>query len=279
MDATKIPGNEFLDILFDGRNKDYGAYELRSRYDKRVRNAIVGTASIVLVMIGGYVLNNTLMAAENAHRPAFVAKPAVIQTIDIPEEKKIITPPPAAQSAPPPLAAGIRATTPIIVDRDVPPDEAPPRNADMVDKVIGIKTTVGVEGGSDVDLGPGELGGGGVVVSAAAAPDANGPVAFVEIMPEFPGGEPALGKYLNKNVRYPHMAQENEIQGTVFIQFVVNRDGSITDVKTVGAAKGGGLEEEAKRVVSNMPKWRPGRQNGQNVAVFFNLPIRFVLGQ
>lgn len=278
MDSTKIPGNEFLDILFYGRNKDYGAYELRSRYDKRVRNAIIGTASIMLVMIGSYVLNNTLMAAGNEHRPPVVIKPTELAALDIPEEKKIIPPPPAVQNTPPPLAASIKVTTPVIVDEDVQPDEMPPKNADMVDKVIGFKTADGVEGGSDIDLGPGELGGGaGVVQSVAAAPDANGPVTTVEIMPEFPGGEAALGKYLNNNMRYPHVAQENDIQGTVFIQFVVNRDGSITDVKTVGAAKGGGLEEEAVRVVKTMPKWKAGKQNGRQVSVQFNLPIRFTL--
>lgn len=280
MDSTKIPGNEFLDILFYGRNKDYGAYALRSRYDKRVRNAIIGTASIMLVMIGGYVLNNTLMAAGNEHRPPVMIKQTELAALDIPEEKKIIPPPPAVQNTPPPMAASIRATTPVIVDTDVPPDEMPPKNADMADKVIGFKSADGVVGGAEMDLGPSELGGGsGVVKIENTAPDGNGPMSFVEIMPEYPGGETALGKYLNKNMKYPHVAQENDIQGTIFVQFVVNRDGSITDVKTVGAAKGGGLEEEAKRVVSNMPKWKPGRQNGQNVAVFFNLPIRFVLGQ
>lgn len=280
MDSTKIPGNEFLDILFYGRNKDYGAYALRSRYDKRVRNAIIGTASIMLVMIGGYVLNNTLMAAENVHPPVFTKNVIELDDVKLPDPDPVIPPPPpVTQSAPPPQVHTVSYTDPKIVAGDVPPEEAPPKMNEIGKSAIGVQNIDGADGDvNNVDLGA-EGRGGSKVVTAPVREKEDGPVSFVEIMPEFPGGETALGKYLYKNMKYPHVAQENEIQGTVFIQFVVNRDGSITDVKTVGAAKGGGLEEEAKRVVSNMPKWKPGRQNGQNVAVYFNLPIRFTLNQ
>jgi protein TonB len=278
MDSTKIPGNEFLDILFYGRNKDYGAYELRSRYDKRVRNAIIGTASIMLVMMGGYVLNNTLMAAENPHQLIPVKQDIVLDDIKLPDPDPVIPPPPAVQHTPPPAVAAVSYVAPKIVAGDVPPDEMPPRMNEIGNKAIAYESREGAEGDiNNVDL-EGEGRGGSKVVTAKVGNNPDVPMTFVEIMPEYPGGEPALAKYLNKNVRYPHVAMENDIQGTIFIQFVVNRDGTITDVKTVGAVKGGGLEEEAKRVVSNMPKWRPGRQNGQNVAVFFNLPVRFVLG-
>jgi TonB family protein len=100
---------------------------------------------------------------------------------------------------------------------------------------------------------------------------------FVEQPPSFPGGETELNKYLASNIRYPHTATEKNISGTVFVSYIVTDDGSVTDVKTVGAPKGGGLEEEAIRVVKNMPKWKPGKQNGNQVNVQFNLPLRFVL--
>ena len=102
---------------------------------------------------------------------------------------------------------------------------------------------------------------------------------FVEQPPTFPGGEEALAKYLSKSIRYPRAAQEKNTSGTVFVQYVVRDDGSIADVKTVGAIKGNGLEEEAIRVTKNMPKWNPGKQNGRLVNTQFNLPIRFVLQQ
>lgn len=99
---------------------------------------------------------------------------------------------------------------------------------------------------------------------------------IVEDDPEFPGGQAALMQYLQSNLRYPTMAREAGIQGTVFVTFVVERDGSITDVRVLRGV-GGGLDEEAIRVVRNMPAWTPGRQRGQAVRVQFNLPIRFVL--
>lgn len=99
---------------------------------------------------------------------------------------------------------------------------------------------------------------------------------IVEDDPEFPGGQGALMQFLQSNLRYPTMAREAGIQGTVFVTFVVERDGSITDVRILRGV-GGGLDEEAIRVVRNMPRWTPGRQRGQAVRVQFNLPIRFVL--
>ena len=100
---------------------------------------------------------------------------------------------------------------------------------------------------------------------------------FVEQPPSFAGGDDALNKFLSANIRYPHAAVEKNIAGTVFVSFIVDDAGNVIDVKTVGAPKGGGLEEEAIRVVEKMPKWVPGKQNGQLVSVQFNLPIRFTL--
>ncbi len=98
----------------------------------------------------------------------------------------------------------------------------------------------------------------------------------VEDQPGFPGGEEARIRFLQENLRYPQMAREAGIQGTVFVTFVVERDGSVTDVRVLRGI-GGGCDEEAVRVVRNMPRWEPGRQRGQPVRVQFNMPIRFVL--
>ncbi len=98
----------------------------------------------------------------------------------------------------------------------------------------------------------------------------------VEDQPGFPGGDEARMRFLQENLRYPTMAREAGIQGTVFVTFVVERDGSVTDVRVLRGI-GGGLDEEAVRVVRMMPKWNPGRQRGQAVRVQFNMPIRFVL--
>jgi protein TonB len=98
----------------------------------------------------------------------------------------------------------------------------------------------------------------------------------VESMPEFPGGMEMMMKYLRENLKYPHLAKETNIQGRVFISFVVEVDGCISDV-TVLRGIGGGCDEEAVRVVQNMPKWNPGKQRGIPVRVRFNLPVKFTL--
>jgi len=98
----------------------------------------------------------------------------------------------------------------------------------------------------------------------------------VESMPEYPGGEPALYKYLAENIKYPQMAKESGIQGRVFVTFVVEKDGRVTDVRVLRGI-GGGCDEEAIRVVQNMPKWTPGKQRGKSVRVQYNLPVKFTL--
>jgi protein TonB len=98
----------------------------------------------------------------------------------------------------------------------------------------------------------------------------------VESMPQYPGGESKLYNFLNTKIKYPVMAKESGIQGKVYITFVVERDGSITDVRILRGI-GGGCDEEAIRVVSSMPKWKPGKQRGKPVRVQYNLPVRFTL--
>lgn len=98
----------------------------------------------------------------------------------------------------------------------------------------------------------------------------------VESMPDFPGGDAARIKYLNENIKYPQMARESGIQGRVFVTFVVEKDGNVTDVRVLRGI-GGGCDEEAVRVIKNMPKWNPGKQRGKSVRVQFNMPILFKL--
>lgn len=99
---------------------------------------------------------------------------------------------------------------------------------------------------------------------------------IVEEMPAFPGGEAKLFEYLGKNIKYPQIAKEAGISGVVYVNFVVGAQGNITDVKVLRGI-GGGCDEEAVRVVKNMPKWKPGKQRGKPVKVSYNLPIRFSL--
>lgn len=99
---------------------------------------------------------------------------------------------------------------------------------------------------------------------------------YVELMPEYVGGERELFKYLGANIKYPRIAKDSRIQGTVFVEFIVNKDGSISDTKVLRGI-GGGCDEEAIRVVEKMKNWKPGMQGGRNVRVLFRLPIKFIL--
>lgn len=108
------------------------------------------------------------------------------------------------------------------------------------------------------------------------AHDANEVFTVVEEMPEFPGGQQALMKYVGSKIRYPEEAMENNIHGTVFVTFVVEQDGRITGVRTLRGI-GHGCDEEAMRVVKSMPNWTPGKQGGKPIRVQYNLPVRFTM--
>jgi protein TonB len=99
----------------------------------------------------------------------------------------------------------------------------------------------------------------------------------VEVKPEFPGGMPALVKYLQENIKYPSAALEEKAQGKAFVRFVVEKDGSITNTEIIKSTGNIYLDKEALRVASNMPKWKPGMQQGKPVRVFFMLPVSFKL--
>ncbi|WP_343673396.1 energy transducer TonB [Chitinophaga sp.] len=277
MNTINIYNADFLDILFEGRNKAYGAYDLRRSEDKRVRKALIGTASIALVVIGGYVLSNNLFAASTGIRnDAPVAKTTVLENLP-PAEDKVIPPPPVA-TTPPPAVSSIKVTPPVITRDELVRAEDEVVKLDSIgNKSIAVANIKGDDlNGADIAS---MLGGDGTshVVEAPKAAAKETVFTFVEIMPSFPGGEEALLKFLHDNVNYPRVAQENEIQGIVSVQFVVDKQGNISDVKTIGAVKGGGLEEESIRVVKKMPKWKPGKQNGEAVSVQFNLPVRYTL--
>jgi protein TonB len=279
MNVTHIYSNDFLDILFAGRNKDYGAYDLRRSQDRRLRNAVIGTASLALVIIGGYVIDSRLMAADMRTRKPDIEVFKPIAPIDPNLEKaRPVTPPPPAHAAtPPPASSSIIYASPTITDQEVI-NEVPPIES-IGNKTIGVTNTPGDDvNGSDAPDLPG-TGPGSGVVEPPKGPDHTTTFTTVEINPSFPGGEAALVKFLQKNIHYPRMAAENDIMGRVSVQFIVDWEGNITGIKIISNRLGGGLEEEAMRVVKLMPKWNPGKQNGQTVNVQFNLPVAFFIQQ
>jgi protein TonB len=136
----------------------------------------------------------------------------------------------------------------------------------MKDKDAGVATVEGNPDGVDASLTEGGDGDGTSEI-----------LTFAEQMPEFTGGTEEMYKFLGKNIMYPAQARENSIEGKVLLTFVVGADGKISQIEQVGKKLGWGCDEEAIRVVKNMPAWTPGKQNGKAVTVKFTLPIRFQL--
>lgn len=154
-------------------------------------------------------------------------------------------------------------------------EEKPPPKKELEKATASTVTVKGDENAKlDAPQKPDE---GKIVVEEPKAPAKTEIFESVEQMPEFPGGENAMLAFIQKGLRYPKQAQENGTEGRVVVNFVVNETGDISDIKIVRSVKNG-CDDEAMRVVRSMPKWKPGRQNGNAVKVLFSLPISFELG-
>ncbi len=239
------------EIIFENRNKVYGAYYLRQIYDRRVLAALLtGTAAIVIFTAMFYV-NSYLNKDRKINIPVNVGvtigpyKPEPIQPP--------IQPPPK-----PPVKTIVFAPPAVATD----PDEATVDNIPTGEGAVNtpVDTTVYAE------TPP--------VIEKYDVPET--PPVWVQEMPVFANGVDALYKYLQDNIKYPPDARYAEIEGKVWVTFVVETDGSITGVKLKNDI-GGGCGPEALRVIAGMPKWKPGRENGRAVRVQFNLPVTFTL--
>lgn len=275
MDANKILTANMDDILFENRNKEYGSYVLRKEYDKNVRNGlIVGTLLFLLI-----VLIPVISDAVNRLRGSMVDEETIV-LIDLAPPPPLTDeppppPPPEVPPPPPPSKPTIRFTPPVVkADEEVVDEEPPPVIEELKDVAISTKTQEGNEDG--VDLGILDDYGDGPVAPPVVEVKKEEIFTRVEQMPQFGSGEKELLEYLAKNIKYPAIARENGIQGTVVIQFVVDKDGRVTE-PTVVREVGGGCDEEALRVIKNMPKWIPGKQQGKAVKVRYTLPVRFRL--
>lgn len=275
MDATNIYENDFLDILFNGKNKDYGAYDLRRSQDRRLRNAIMGTASLALVVIGVYVVSNNLMA-EDIHKHGLVIKELPpIGDVFIADTPPVTMPPPTSPDIPPRSSSSITFITPYNRVQDV--FDSPLSLIECIDNRIVSDISMNETDVSDVFT---ETIGCFLQPPPPQCFNDSTVFCFIKVMPSFPGGEDALVKFLQKNIRYPDMAIEKGIEGQINVRFIIDREGNINGIKIAGNHIGGGLEEEGMRVVKLMPKWKPGKleeSDVESVNVQYNLPISFHL--
>jgi periplasmic protein TonB len=247
------------EIVFKNRNKEYGSYVLRKKYRRYLTISLI-IGLLVIMSAAAYPLINAYLNKEKLLREK--EKSVTAEMLNMPKED--LPPPPPPPPPPEALVEKVKFTAPKVVeDTNVESDfgkqdllaqktntEVPSEEVQVEEKEV--KTQV-IEQKVEAEV-----------------------FLIVEEPPTFPGGDAALYKWLGENLKYPEEAKELGIQGRVFVSFVVEPDGSASNV-VVKRGIGGGCDEEAIRIVKAMPKWSPGKQRGQPVRVQFNLPIKFTL--
>lgn len=274
---------DLTDIVFALKNKDYGAYVLRKLYGKFLSIALILTAvffstAISMPMIISAIEKST--AKENKQVTMDVK--AQLQAMKKQKEKEKRETIFKEQEKKAPERASVKFTPPVIKPDDQVKEEAPPTVEELQNKNVGTVTRQGVEGGdfrgdADVEMTDGL----DDKKPDVSKEDVNKQVkeevfTFAEEMPSFPGGDGALYGFLAQNIAYPEIAKRAGVEGQVIVTFTVSKTGQISSPR-VARGIGGGCDEEALRVVMMMPRWNPGKQNGQPVNVQVTVPIRFQL--
>ena len=258
--STLVVPERWEDVVFENRNKDYGAYLLRRIYSKNVILGVVITFFTIALMVYGPVIYEMLRPEE--------------EVVKAPPRKLVYTelsaPPPIDKPKPPPPQIQLPKLQKVI--KFVPPKIVKEQVTEEVPTIEEIKqnevAAVEIEGPTEVVFEE--------PVEEVVVEDDNQIFTVVEQQPEFQGGYEAMINFIKKNLRYPASARRMGVDGTVYVQFVVGKDGSISEVKTIRGISAD-CDREAERVVKAMPSWKAGRQNGKPVFVRFVLPIRFKL--
>lgn len=269
-----LNSSEWADMVFEGKNKSYGAYYLRRTSSKRHIVALI----VVLIFTGVVAAIPTLLEAvkkqgENLGGVDDAFELASLNSPDeeIPEENiiKQETAPP-----PPPLKSTIQFTPPVITEDDKVNEDNQMKSQEELNESKVQVSTATIEGVNDKDaVDIADFKENKVIVQQK---EEEKPFVSVEQMPQFPGGASELMKFVASNLRYPTIAAENGIEGRVIIRFVVGKDGKVSDIK-VQRGLDASCDKEAIRVVQMMPPWIPGKQNGRAVPVYFTLPVHFKL--
>ncbi|HYG03804.1 MAG TPA: energy transducer TonB [Chryseosolibacter sp.] len=264
MKTTDTAGNLIVpatweDLVFERRNKDYGAFVLRKVYSKNVLKAVL----ITLLFIAAVLFGPGLIAMFKGEEVVEKAPPRKLVYTELSAPPPIDKPkPPPPQIQLPKLQKVIKFVPPKVVKEEVV-EEVPTIEEIKQNEVAAVE----VEGPTEVVFEePVE----------EVVEDDNQIFTVVEQQPEFNGGLDAMYQFIQRNMKYPASARRMGVDGTVFVQFVVGKDGSITEVKTIRGISAD-CDREAERVVKMMPNWKPGKQNGKPVFVRYVIPIKFKL--
>lgn len=276
MSKIDLISSDWVDLVFEGRNKAYGAYRLRKSTTKR---NILAMVAVVILLIVAFIILTVKNFVDEQRAKVAMTQVAELTNYKQPEkkaevkQKKIEVEPERVVER---VKSSIKFTAPVIKkDEEVKPDE----ELKTQDELMSTKTAIGtfdVKGNDDAN---GEIIKAKEAIAEPEPPkheEENKVFDIVEQQPLFPGGPAALMKYLSEHTKYPVVAQENGVQGRVTVQFVVEKDGSISDVHVLRGVDPS-LDKEAVRVVKSMPRWTPGKQNGINVRVNYRVPVLFRL--
>lgn len=281
-----LSSKEWTDIIFDGKNKEFGAYQLRRNSDKRHNRAVLATLiGLIVILVGAYFLgmyNDFRAKQHEAELQAQLEQQLAQLAEEVPEEEapeeeiQAVEAPEQEQALPEEILNTIKDTEiQIAADNEVTEDIT--SKDDVAESTAAAGATTFDQGTDNLEVvrtHKDEI----IVEEKKPEPKKEEIFAAVEQMPQFPGGEAELMKYVTNHIKYPTMAAENNIQGRVVVKFVVKKDGSVGEVQVL-RGKDPDLDKEAVRVVRTLPKFIPGKMNGQAVSVWFTLPINFKLQQ
>ena len=258
MSKEKNNAPAFDDIVFESRNKEYGAYRLRKRYNRTVLVALlIGTFILGTVVITPYI---NAKALENRMKRAERQVEIKMENLDQPND--VVAPPPPPPPPPADVVQQQKYVPPVVVDSIKPEDNVQLMTADEAQTEV--KNTEVVEVPTEVK------------VEVQEADKEEEVFVVVEEMPTFPGGEGELLKYIGEHTQYPEVAKENNIQGKVVLRFCVTAKGGVSQVSILKGVDPE-LDAEAIRVVNTLPAFKPGKQGGKPVPVWYMVPINFTL--
>jgi len=254
---------EWCDLVFDPRYRAYGGYELRTNSSKRlIRSLVIAGLLFILIVSAPLLLKQIFPKKAEKEMRVRVLTDIRLEKPKVENILKEIPPPPV------PLSNSIKFVTPVVKPDEQVSEEVPPTQKELIEEKAAIGN-VNVENGNDIAAPA-------VSENARITEESDLPLLVADQMPQFPGGEREMMRFIRFNLHYPPSAQENGVQGTVILNFVVDREGKITNIKVIKGI-GFGCDEESVRVLQKMPLWTPGKQKGQAVLVSFTMPIRFVL--
>ena len=275
MEINKILSADVLDIIFDGRNKEYGAYDLRKTYNKRITIALLVMLAVCLLAGASYALTKLKKTSKNE----IIVQDVTLEDVKKQDEKKPEPPPPPPPPKQEPPKVEITKFTPPKIVKDEEVKEPPPEVTKLEDTKIG---TINQQGAKDEGIvaPPVESKGTGVVEAPKVEEDYDKVFTVVQIEAEFPGGKAAWAKYLERNLNRDLPSENGAPPGkySVTLSFLVDKNGNISEV-TAENDPGYGTKDEAIRVIKKGPAWKPAVQNGRNVAYRARQTITFQVSE